>query len=109
MNFGVIAFLRVILSRRAELGILYLSLLAVWCFRVGLCGAIGFRSLLVEVLLDVGSEAVEPYGGGPDQVEQWVQQPRAGRADAAEEAEPGPAGVGCRGHSAQQETALHPA
>src|SRR5262252_1648990 len=66
-------------------------------------------SLLVEVPLDVGLEAVEPDGGGPDQMQQWVEERRAWCPDAAEEAEPGPGGVGCRGHAAQQEPALHPA
>ena len=66
-------------------------------------------SLVVEVSPDIGFEAVEAYGGGADQVEQRVQQCHAGRADAAEETEPGPARIGCRRHAAQQEAALHPA
>jgi hypothetical protein len=33
------------------------------------CGAAGLLSLLVEVPLDVGPEAVEPYRRGPEQVE----------------------------------------
>jgi hypothetical protein len=65
--------------------------------------------VLAEVPLDIGLEAVEPYGRRPDQVEQRVQQCHARHPEAAEETEPGPCGIGCRRHAAQQETALHPA
>ena len=52
---------------------------------------------MAEVLLDVGFETAEPDGRGPDQLEQRVEQCHAGRPDTAEEAEPGPAGIGYRG------------
>jgi hypothetical protein len=57
-------------------------------------------SLDVELVPDVGLEAVEPNGGGPDQVEQRVQQCHAGYPDPAEETEPGPIFEALRGEAA---------